>query len=104
MEWYKPNPGCDCARCRMHGLMGPAVLIALGVLFLVGEFTRWEFDETWPVLLLVIGLVLLLRAGASVEGHVQSVAQIPSAPSPVPTQAGEFTERADSTDVSRASF
>jgi len=62
---------CACARCRSRKLMGPVVLITLGVLFLIGEFTRYSFGELWPVLLIVIGVVMLAGATASTEGHNQ---------------------------------
>lgn len=53
--------------------MGPAVLITLGVLFLLAQVTSnyWlNFDRTWPALLIVIGLVSFLQHSASVNGHV----------------------------------
>ena len=53
--------------------MGPAVLITLGVLFLLSQVTSdyWlNFDRTWPALLIVIGLVSFLRHSASMNGHV----------------------------------
>jgi len=61
---------CACARCTMRGLMGPVVLITLGVLFLLGRF-HWglSFGKLWPALLIVIGLVKLAEAMASTEGH-----------------------------------
>lgn len=70
---YRYNPYCSCARCRAHGYMGPAVLITLGVLFLLAQVTSnyWlNFDRTWPALLIVIGLVLFLRHSAPMNGHV----------------------------------
>lgn len=70
---YKYNPYCGCGRCRAHGYMGPAVLITLGVLFLLAQVTSnyWlNFDRTWPALLIVIGLMLFLRHSAPVDGHV----------------------------------
>jgi hypothetical protein len=70
---YKYNPYCSCNRCRTHGYMGPAVLITLGVLFLLSQATSayWlEFNHTWPALLIVIGLVLFLQQSASMNGHV----------------------------------
>src|SRR5271165_3542846 len=70
---YRYNPYCSCARCRAHGYMGPAVLITLGVLFLLAQVTSsyWlNFDRTWPALLIVIGLVSFLRHSAPVNGHV----------------------------------
>jgi len=53
--------------------MGPAVLITLGVLFLLDQITRvhWlDFGSTWPALLIVIGLVMFLQHSASAAGHV----------------------------------
>ena len=70
---YRYNPACGCARCRAHGFMGPAVLITLGVLFLLDQITHiyWmEFGRTWPALLIVIGLVMFLQHNAPSTGHV----------------------------------
>ena len=69
---YRYNPSCGCARCRAHGFMGPAVLITLGVLFLLDQVTHiycMEFGRTWPALLIVIGLVMFLQHNAPAAGH-----------------------------------
>ena len=50
--------------------MGGAVLLTLGMLFLLAEFTRWRFHTTWPLLLIVIGLVRVLQWNAPVTGHI----------------------------------
>lgn len=50
-------------------MMGPAVLITIGTLFLIGEFSHFDFGRSWPVLLLVIGIVKLLQYTAPIEGH-----------------------------------
>jgi hypothetical protein len=50
--------------------MGPAVLITLGVLFLIGQYSRYSFGELWPILLIVIGAVKVAEALAPTEGHV----------------------------------
>lgn len=51
--------------------MGPIVLMTLGVLFLLGEFTRWDFGRTWPILLIAIGVVKVLSSSSSSDaGHV----------------------------------
>jgi len=64
---------CTCARCRLRGLMGPAILITLGVLFLVAEFSnRYSFGDLWPILLIVIGVIKLIEATASTAGHITS--------------------------------
>ncbi len=62
---------CTCPRCRTRGLMGPVILITIGVLFLIAEYSgRYSFGELWPVILIVIGAMKLLEASASAEGHV----------------------------------
>ena len=71
MNGYVPNRMCQCPRCRARGLMGAAILITLGVLFLLNENTGVHFHQSFPVLLIVIGLVLWLSHTASIEGHVQ---------------------------------
>ncbi|HEV2386982.1 MAG TPA: DUF5668 domain-containing protein [Candidatus Acidoferrales bacterium] len=50
--------------------MGPAVLITLGVLFLINQYGRYSFGELWPILLIVIGAVMVVQALSSTEGHV----------------------------------
>lgn len=69
MNPYIPNPTCQCPRCRCRGLMGAAVLITLGALFLLSEFWVVSFGESFPALLIVIGVVLYLGRSASTEGH-----------------------------------
>jgi len=70
---YRYNPSCGCARCRAHGFMGPAILITVGVLFLLAQATDlyWlSFHKTWPALLIVIGLVLFLERNVPATGHI----------------------------------
>jgi hypothetical protein len=50
--------------------MGAAVLITIGVLFLLQSYWYIPFGRTFPVLLLVIGGVLLISRSGSTEGHV----------------------------------
>jgi hypothetical protein len=71
MTPYIRNRNCQCTRCRAHGLMGAAVLITLGVLFLLDSYGDIRFRETYPILLLVIGGVLLVSRTGSTEGHIQ---------------------------------
>lgn len=51
--------------------MGAAILVTLGVLLLVQEYWYFYFGRTWPVLLIVIGLLLISAHNASTEGHIQ---------------------------------
>jgi cell wall-active antibiotic response 4TMS protein YvqF/B-box zinc finger protein len=61
---------CQCQNCRTRRLMGPAILVTLGVLFLLDSVSRVGFGRTWPAILLVIGVVKLLQSNASPAGHV----------------------------------
>ena len=93
MTPYIRNRNCQCTRCRAHGLMGAAVLITLGVLFLMDSYDIIRFDQGLPALLLVIGGVLLVSRTGSTEGHIQPgwiagpVAQPPAQPWPTTTTA-----------------
>ena len=62
--------GCQCARCRTRRIMGPAMLVTIGSLFLLENLHAVGFGRTWPVILLVIGGVKLLQGSASGEGHI----------------------------------
>ena len=66
------NPKCTCARCRARALMGPLMLITVGAIFLLGEYTSHGFGDLWPVILVVAGIVLCLQSFASREGHTGS--------------------------------
>jgi hypothetical protein len=77
---------CTCQRCTIRGLMGPVVVVTVGVLFLLSEMrgSFFDFGNTYPVILIVIGLISLASALASSEGHVSSVAPMPPAVPPAP--------------------
>ena len=80
MSAYTSNRRCPCPRCRFRGLMGPAILITLGVLFLLSEMWIVPFDDSWPALLIVIGLFMYLGRSASIEGHIEPYSQSGTAP------------------------
>jgi hypothetical protein len=50
-------------------IRGPVTLITLGVLFAADHLTPYSFQQTWPVLLIVFGLLSLL--GRSVRNEPQ---------------------------------
>jgi hypothetical protein len=64
------RPTCICERCRTRRLMGPALLVTIGVLFLLHSNTEIGLGKTWPAILLVIGVVKLVQSNASYNGHV----------------------------------
>ncbi len=43
----------------IHAIRGPIILITVGVLFALDHMTEFSFTRTWPVILIVIGLVTL---------------------------------------------
>jgi hypothetical protein len=48
----------------VRAIRGPITLITLGALFALNNFGGIGFDKTWPVLLIVFGLLSLLKRGA----------------------------------------
>lgn len=50
-------------RHEHYGLLGPILLVTIGLMFLVGQFIpAWGVGRTWPVLLIVIGVTKLFGA------------------------------------------
>lgn len=86
---------CSCRRCTIRGLMGPAVIITVGVLFLLDQMSRGNFTfwNTYPVILIVIGIISLAAAASSAEGHISGMMppQPPMAPPAVaPAPQNQF--------------
>jgi hypothetical protein len=50
--------------------MGPAVLVTLGLLFLLSNTSEYPFERTWPILLIVIGAIKVGRYVVGDEGHI----------------------------------
>ncbi len=62
--------GCHCARCLVRGLTGPVLLITLGALLLVGQFSgAYSFSQLWPVLLIVLGILRIVEALVPARNH-----------------------------------
>ncbi len=80
---------CACRRCTIRSLMGPAIIITVGVLFLLDQMRggNFSFGNTYPVILIVIGVISLAAAASSTEGHVSGPVPpaVPGAPGSVPT-------------------
>ena len=82
---------CRCQSCEIRSLTGPVVLITLGVLFLLHQLRGGYFDfgNTWPVILVVIGLLHLASAFAARDSHIeaQTSAAVPGVPPSPPAGA-----------------
>jgi len=81
---------CSCRRCTIRSLMGPAIVITIGVLLLLSQM-RGEFFDFWdtsPIILIVIGAVSLAAALSPTEGHVSppGATGVPPAQGPPPAQ------------------
>ena len=82
---------CNCRRCTIKSLMGPAVIITIGLLFLLEQtHSGFRFGQMWPVILVVIGVVSLASALAPMDGHISATAPpvmpVPPVPPVVPPQ------------------
>ena len=66
---YRGGGSCGCARCRCRGLLVPVMLIVVGAIFMVGQFTRWDWSDLWPLILIAFGVLKLIESTASTEGH-----------------------------------
>lgn len=77
---------CPCQSCTIRGFMGPAIVITLGVLLLLNEVHGGNlyFGSTWPILLIVMGLIYLASSMASREGHIQPPPAVTAPPAPPP--------------------
>ena len=64
----------------VSAIRGPITLITVGVLFALNNFTPFQFHQTWPVLLIVFGVLSLLRR--SVEPPPVSPAGYPQTAPP----------------------
>jgi hypothetical protein len=66
--------------------MGPAIITTIGVLFLLAQLQGGylSFGHTWPVILLVIGLIKLASAIAPRNGHISDSSPGPNPP-PAPS-------------------
>lgn len=71
----------------VRAVSGPIILITIGVLFAFDRFTEFRFSQTWPVLLIVAGLLKLLggfRGGRRNRDFYNSRPNPPQPPPPPP--------------------
>lgn len=84
---------CSCSRCAVRGMMGPAIITALGVLFLLSEV--WggavSFENTYPLLFIVIGGILFASALAPMDGHISEQPPVPPVMPPPPTNPPTYS-------------
>ena len=73
---------CRCQSCMIRSMTGPAAIITIGILVLLHQVQGgvFYFGNTWPVILLVIGVFQLGAALASREGHLEPAPAPPATP------------------------
>jgi hypothetical protein len=63
---------------RINRIRGPVYILTAGVLGLLAEFTRYGWDRTWPVWIIVTGL--LMFASHNARRSAIEKGEIPGAP------------------------
>jgi TM2 domain-containing membrane protein YozV len=76
---------------RHRSVAGPAILVTVGVLALLSNLhDRWYgvpgWDRTWPVILLVLGIVKLMERTGTIGGPPPQFPEPPSQAGPPPAQ------------------
>jgi len=93
--------GTNCRRIdrarRMPSPMGPAVLVTLGVQFLLQSLNVISFGRTLPALLVVIGLVMILQRTRASSGSSDEQPSLPAGQGP--TGAAPSDVQAPTTEV-----
>jgi hypothetical protein len=82
----------------IRAMRGPVTLITVGVLFALNNFTPYQFHQTWPVLLIVFGLLSLMRRTieppppAGPAGYAPQYNYQPPAPPPPAAASGGYRQ------------
>jgi len=76
----------DQSQLLLRSIKGPIIMITVGVLFAADRFTDYHFHQTWPVLLIVIGLMQLLGGRRRRADYYP-----PPAPPPIATPGPALT-------------
>jgi hypothetical protein len=77
----------------LRAVRGPVMMITIGVLFALDNFTPFSFNRTWPILLVVSGILSLGKGPPGMRGRMRYQAQWgpprppgpPAPPPPPPT-------------------
>ena len=57
--------------CLLRAIKGPVMMITVGVLFALDNFSPLSFHRTWPVLIVVVGLLSLGKRNPAFQGRVR---------------------------------
>jgi hypothetical protein len=74
----------DQSAYLVRAVTGPIILITIGVLFAFDRFTEFRFSQTWPVLLIVVGVLKLASRGVRGNGYSSRYTPPPDQPTAGP--------------------
>lgn len=82
----------DQSAYLVRAVTGPIILITIGVIFAFDRFTDFPYWKTWPVLLIVIGLLRLVGGGRRRQ-YRDSPPQVPPQSGAPPSYQGPGARR-----------
>jgi hypothetical protein len=70
----------------MNSMLVPAILVTVGLLWLLDNLHAIYFHRSWPIILIVLGSIKVLQSSASTEGHRAPAmpAEVVATPAAVP--------------------
>jgi hypothetical protein len=66
----------------LRAIKGPVIMITIGVLFAADRFTDYHFHQTWPILLIVIGVLQFVAGRGRRADYYPPPSRPPGAPPP----------------------
>jgi uncharacterized membrane protein YhhN len=75
----------------VNALRGPVIMITIGVLFLLDNLTSFQIGQTWPIFLIVLGVMAL--AGGSRRRYIPPAPVTPQFPGSFPPEGFENPEQ-----------
>jgi hypothetical protein len=92
----------DQSRLLINAIRGPVILITIGVLFAADKMTDYRFGQTWPILLIVIGLLQLIGGRRRRADYYPPPASASSAAQAPPAPSSPYSSTAFSSTTSSA--
>ena len=87
-------PADLAADALVRAVRGPIILITIGTLFALDHFTPWGFQQTWPVILIVIGALAIAACSQPLKLMKDDSASVLSSQTITaqnPAEKGSFT-------------
>jgi hypothetical protein len=85
---------CRCVACTATCFLGPTIIATIGIMGLLSEFTPIGWEKSWPLILIVVGVVKFLQITGSRAGHIVpgvAAAETPPANAAAPSGQNEVS-------------